>query len=971
MGSGPEGVSPRYHIQKVGDQYEVRSVGKLRSWAVRVFRGEYAASKGSLGRLLELAKKLDVEKPKDQARLRGLVRSLAGMLETCPPGQRELVQDTLKAVGDLLGPQKEGELKNPGIPQTSQEKLAIAKSIIERARAGKQASHWPQAFLEGDPSPLSMCFEEYLSQPGLTKEGLAQIIEAMYVNGEDYGEALQQALKSKSKEEAPAELKKTIKEAILLFAAKVLRPCMDALEDPQSKDFGVLMLRARQGIELVLAVDIPLESLVQTIPFLTSFFEQMFTKGLEFSTTAALTSRRFIRSAPTNEEAAQQWAASSPSMPLRDTFDRMTAIELGGMPRKTAVRPEGAPLANTYYYNQALKEYLEKQGVSNAGEVANQLMLRCTIESTSDIFLKTFGNVLLRSSKKPESVQFNDNVSGFGLHPVIEPGRPTVRFSVEKDTGKCIIERVCPMQFGSRYAWRVSRAEFDPKKIGDQWTETVTTKPYAEALADEVYRRVVEEGKTQDEAIAEVADALKLQITDEPKRLKLLEQMRLALAKGSAPGSESQTLPQTPQEKLAIAKSIIARARSGKQEAHWPQAFLEGDPSPLCMCFEEYLSKTKLSKEELARIIEAMQENAGDCWVPLLQALQRMMRKEGTEGQKARSNIQAAARLVATKVLPPCVKALRTPNARDLGRTLQAAQRVVELARYTQTEVPYLGEVTTLLQGFVHHAILPGLTFSMTVSHPSRGALASTTSRIPKFKEWAEKAPSVPIRDAFGQRDAIEIGGEWQGIYAIAPEDQKDIQLVNAYYYNQALKKYLESRGIANAQEVANELMLRCAEGSTATSVLASVAGDSPDHGQIREATELEEHPVIQPDRPTIRFSVEDGKCIIERSFPITYEFPDRPGHRQFAWCVSRVEVDPSHMGDQWTETVTTKPYAQALGEEVRRRTSQRDSDGQTSQEREAIARSRAIKEVEDAVWEQMGDAPEAADLVAHIREEA
>jgi hypothetical protein len=44
MGSGPEGVQPHYHIQKVGGQYEVRSVGKLRSWAVRVFRGEYAAS---------------------------------------------------------------------------------------------------------------------------------------------------------------------------------------------------------------------------------------------------------------------------------------------------------------------------------------------------------------------------------------------------------------------------------------------------------------------------------------------------------------------------------------------------------------------------------------------------------------------------------------------------------------------------------------------------------------------------------------------------------------------------------------------------------------------------------------------------------------------------------------------------------------------------------------------------------------
>jgi hypothetical protein len=916
--------------------------------------------KGSLERLVGMAKKIDPKKPEGEVRLRGLVRSLAGMLEKCPPGQRELVRDTLKAVGDLLGPQKEGEPKNPIIPQTSEERLAIAKSIIERARFGKQASHWPQAFLEGDPSPLSLCFEEYLSQPGLTKEDLAQIIEAMYVNGEDYGEALRQALKSKTKGDALAEPKGTIKEAVLLFAAKVLRPCMGALQNPQSKDFGVLMLRARQGIELVLSTGNPPEIFAQTIPVLTSFFEQMFTKGLEFSTTAALPSRRFIHSAPTEEEAAKQWAASSPSMPLRDTFDRMTAIELGGTPQKATMKPDDAPLANTYSYNQALKEYLEKQGVSNAGEVANQLMLRCAIESTSDSFLKTFGNVLLRCSNQPESVQFNDSVSGFALHPVIEPGRPTVRFSVEKDTGKCIIERVYPMQFGSQYAWRVSRAEFDPKKIGDQWTETVTTKPYAEALADEVYRRVVEEGKTQDEAIAEVADALKLQITDEPKRVKLLEQMYSAFAKGSAPGPESQTLPQTPQEKLAIAKSIIAQARSGKKEAHWPQAFLEGDPSPLCLCFEEYLSTTKLSKEELARIIEAMQEKAGDCWKPLLQALQRKMREAGTEGQKARINIQAAAKLVATKVLPPCIQVLRNPNARDLGRTPQAAQRVVELAQYTQTDVPYLREATTFLREFVHRAIHPGLKFSMTVSHPSRGALASTTSQMPNVKEWAEKAPSVPIRDAFGQRAAIEIGEEWQGICAIAPEDQKDIQLVNAYYYNQALKKYLESRDIAKAQEVADELMLRCSEGSTATSVLASVAGDSPDHVQIREALELEERSVVEPDRPTIRFLVEDGKCIIERSFLITYERSDRPGRRQFAWCVSRVEVDPTHMGDQWTETVTTKPYAQALGEEVQRRIT-----------KEGKTRDAAIKEVEVALREQMVGAPEVADLVAQIREEA
>ena len=232
MGNGPEGVQPHYHIQKVGDQYEVRSVGKLRSWAVRVFRREYAASEGSLGRLQRMAEKLDVKKPEGKVQLRSLVRALTDMCETCPPEQRELVQRTLDVVRGRLGS------IDPAIPETDGERLAIAKSIIERARAGRHAAHWPQAFVEGDPSPLTLCFQQYLSQPGLTKEELAQTIEAMYVNGEDYGEALLRALGSKTKKSDPEESKSTIQAAVLLFAARVLIQFKDALQNPQSKDFG-------------------------------------------------------------------------------------------------------------------------------------------------------------------------------------------------------------------------------------------------------------------------------------------------------------------------------------------------------------------------------------------------------------------------------------------------------------------------------------------------------------------------------------------------------------------------------------------------------------------------------------------------------------------------------------------------------------------------------------------------------------
>lgn len=963
MGSGAGSVQPRYHIQRVGDQYELRSVGWLRSWAVRLMKGEYAASKESLGRLELMAKKLHPDKPKEAERLRGLVRSLTGMLDKCPQDQKDGVQHTLDAVRGLF-PQNEGEPVSPEDaihPKTPKEKLAIAKSIIERARSGKPAAHWPQAFLEGKTSPLTECFQEYLQQTSLTKEELAQVIEAMYMNGEDYGEALLQALKSQAKN-LPS-----IKDAVLLFATKVLKPCMDALQNPQSKDFGELMLRARQGIELALVMGLDLNSLPQTFLILPKFFQQMFAQGLEFSTTASLTSRRFLERASTNVQELQEWAKNAPSKPLQNTFGRISAIEIGGIPQKMHVRPgveqPDAELANAYHYNQALMGYLKKQGVANAAEVANQLMLRCTIESTSDNFLKTFGNVLLYSPENP--LQFKEDDSELDAHPVIDPEKPTVRFSVDKDTGKCIIERVCPMQFESQYAWRVTRAEFDLKKIGDQWTETVSVKPYAEALADEVQRRIEEEGKTPGEAIAEIEEALKKQIPREPKRREQIDLMHRALEKKHVFYPDQQILPQTPQEKLFVAKSIVARARLKKADAPWSRAFFEGDPSPLSLCFEEYLSQPGLTEEKVVEVIEAMQENAKECWEPFLQALRRKMQEPGS--------LQKAALTAVLKSLSSCVATLRDKKPKDPDRAIQIGLRALELSQSTRGEI---GDFTQLslksnreqakqaitdFQNFVVRGFSEGLEFSKGVSHPSRPSLSVPDSEDADVAMWAKKAPSVLIRDAFGQREAIEIGGECHGVYEVVEtDDQKDIQLANAYYYNQALKKYLEKKGVMHPQEVADELMFRCAEESTAPSVLSSSAS-LRDQGLIREATEMEKQTVIQPDRPTIRFSIEEGtgKCVIERSFPMVYERPGGAGSRQFAWCVSRVEVDPTKMEDRWTETVRTKSYGKVLAEEVERRI----GEGKT--------RDAAIQEVQAAVREQMGEFPEAEDLVAQIRVEA
>jgi hypothetical protein len=512
MSSGSLGIQSQYHIQKVGDQYELLAVGRLRSFWVKWIRGEYTASKESLGRLVQVANGLSASKPEGyEMRLRSLVRSLAGMLEVCSLAQKEEVQSTLQAVRKLFPPAQDAN------PETSEEKLAIAQSIIERARAGKTLAHCSLAFLESKDkqtlSPLAQCFKEYFAQTNESDKELCRIIKAIYENGEDYGDALVRALESlrlgrrTTKDNPLPDREQTIRRAILLFARQSLEPCMKAFRNPQSKDFGTLLLRARQGIELVLSAGIPADCLDYAVLHVKSFFSRMVTEELNFSMTVARTSRRFLRPESTEEEEAKVWAATSPSMPLTQTLGRVPAIEIGGIPVKGS--QSESQLMHAYRYSQALKGYLEQQGVSNAGEVANQLMLRCTVECSSDNLLKFLG-LLLSLQPNAQLPRFVEDASELNEHPVIEPKRPTIRFSVEG--GKCIIERVCPMQFGSQYAWRVSRAEFDPKKIGDQWTETVTTKPYAQALADEVQRRVTEEGKTRDAAIKEVQEAVGAQM---------------------------------------------------------------------------------------------------------------------------------------------------------------------------------------------------------------------------------------------------------------------------------------------------------------------------------------------------------------------------------------------------------------------------------------------------------------------------
>ena len=509
MGSGTESVQPRYHIQRVGDQYELRSVGRLRSWGVRLIRGEYTASEKSLGRLKLMAEKLSPEEPKEAERLRGLVRSLTGMFETCPPGQKEAVRQTLEAVKRCF-PQKEGEAVSPADaihPQTKEEKVAIAKSIIERARAGKKAAHWPRSFFEGEPSPLCSCFQEYLTQD-LSVEELAQTLEAIFKNAGDSWDALISALKSKTKAADPLEPKTTIQKAAILFANRILPPCVKALEDPKARDFGGHVQTVRLITELIRAHARADEQCLQdAFSKMNAIFQNITTSAHEFSLVGSRLGPRFLGSASTEVEEIKPWAQKSPSATIMASYCRCPAIGVGGT--KQVKGDEQEPLLlSAYRFNQKLMEYLKTQGVCDPQEVANQLMLCGVVESSFTAAFASIGMCL------PQQWLFLE-VQNLESHPVIRPDQASIRFSVKN--GRCIIERDCLLnnQLGdwrTQYTWCVSRIEVDPNAIGDQWTETVTTKPYAEALADEVLRRVAERKMTQAEAIADITKDLKLQI---------------------------------------------------------------------------------------------------------------------------------------------------------------------------------------------------------------------------------------------------------------------------------------------------------------------------------------------------------------------------------------------------------------------------------------------------------------------------
>jgi hypothetical protein len=530
MGSGAQGIQPPYHIQKVEGQYELRPVGKLRSWAVSLIRGEYELSERSLGRLQRSIKTLGEEKPEGyQGQLQGLMRSLTGMLETCPPTQKKLVLDTIQAVEDAWPKVQGSDVAQPKreeliLPKTREEKLAIAKSIIARAQSGKKEARWPEAFLTGTPdkpSPLTQCFIEYLSQPDLTPKELARVIEAMIKNTDDCYQVLLDAMTNVCKQKTP----QPINDALNAVGQRLLPSCVRALQGQNLKGLGRFMKIADRLYGLFINTNTPDAPFGLMDEPVRGFLERLIKDRGLFSITLSHSSRQRLlpdRDAEGKTKEATEWARTCPP-PIVHTFDRLAGIQVGKSPvvfdrgkGDLGVSATGK-IEQAYLHYKTLMEYLKSEGIGRPEEVATELMLRSSGDLTMNQFFPFFSRITgISAEKTPVPVQQCGECMADVT--VIKPDQQMYRFSVEK--GKCIIERAFPMQRTGEvegrsqreFAWVECRTELDPNAMGDQWTEHVTTKPYGVALAEEVRRRALQPGYTQEMAVAEVQKALEDQV---------------------------------------------------------------------------------------------------------------------------------------------------------------------------------------------------------------------------------------------------------------------------------------------------------------------------------------------------------------------------------------------------------------------------------------------------------------------------
>lgn len=418
---------------------------------------------------------------------------------------------------------KRGAQEPHGVVLSPETRAVITQITVSRAVNGQAEVVWPRMVLEGNPSPLLECFTEYLADPQKTPEELSKTIKAVLENTEDGWEAMLTALCQSCWPSVPKDLVKKVQQATVLAVDEVLRPCSEALVSPQSRDFGRLLQYVQKVEELIKGIGAN-ESCLRKMESKVEGFFQRFYGGLHFLATRFFPSRRLLRSESYkgDDRKMEQWVSSSPSTPIKNTFGRIRAIEVGGRRKKAAIKLETEigdddQLFCAYQHNKTLVAYLEEHRVANPQEVANRLMLRCVIESTANYLLFSLADsATYEEGGKTHGFKIRE-ASDLEKNSIIQPGRPQIRFFVEGN--KCIIERAYPMaseyydgETPRSFAWVVSRVEIDPKEGEDTWTESVTTKSYGVALADEVRRRMKEEGKTQELAKSEVQKELRIQI---------------------------------------------------------------------------------------------------------------------------------------------------------------------------------------------------------------------------------------------------------------------------------------------------------------------------------------------------------------------------------------------------------------------------------------------------------------------------
>jgi hypothetical protein len=419
--------------------------------------------------------------------------------------------------------------------------------------------------------------------------------------------------------------------------------------------------------------------------------------------------------------------------------------------------------------------------------------------------------------------------------------------------------------------------------------------------------------------------------------------------------------------KCVIAQLVIDRARAREKAPLQEDLFQVGysRSSLLTSCFEEFLVTEGLSQEALAQTIEDLIANGDDDWEALLQALKNQIEKNAQPG--LREKIQKAVTLIGHQWLETRTQVLQQSDVRDLGESLRVLDRVYSMFLVTQTPLEVLGPSARFVERFYERLFKEEPMFSLTLSRPKRQLLSSAKDQGigVECASWANSCASVPIHKTFGRLSGIQIGDQKVG-HAQGQSVGDMIQV--AYVYNRALVKYLEENGVADPEKVANELMLRSSGDATMNqffyplSSLTSVASPSPAGQNVQQPSdEVVAVRVIKPEQQTYRFSVQDGRCIIERMFPLQRTVVvDGARQRNFAWVECRTEFDPKAPGDKWVERVMTKPYGIALAEEVRRRT----SPPMKTQE-QAVAEVQ--KDLEDQVYGMGSNRKESPDRKAEV----